>query len=137
MTLYNFGVTTNDDVLTLLKPKTMAAEKGWKPGDKVTVTLTGTVPRIRADFNFTGYSGGTPLYLEQREVQSAERTGKSWRPGDTIAVRYDSWGAEYTYVRGRANWPGDRFPLSDEKVDELYALGKVRHLLRDAQPVAA
>lgn len=151
MTAYNFGTATLEDAFRDVmkaawmpaKPKTVADKKGWRAGDQIEVTLVGTVPIGGTDFMFVAYDrdnptvSGSPLYLRDRMIKSATLVGRVWQAGDTIAVKYDAYGPEYTYVRGRKNWPGDGNPLSDERVNELFSRGNVRHLLRNAEPVAA
>lgn len=53
-----------------------------------------------------------------------------WEPGDVVIVRHDGPNSvPYTYVRGSKNWPGERFPKTDEQMNALYADGKVKPVL--------
>jgi hypothetical protein len=54
-----------------------------------------------------------------------------WLPGDVIVVEYAP-GKPYTYVRGEETWPVDkgRTPKTDDDINALYELGKVRPVLQ-------
>lgn len=59
------------------------------------------------------------------------RTAPIWRPGDVVVVRYrGDDGPAYTYVRGAADWPGDRRPKTDAEISALYDTGKVQPVLQ-------
>jgi hypothetical protein len=75
---------------------------------------------------------------------AVERSAQKWQPGDVVVVRYNSvptstpWDdtTPYTYVRGAKDWPGDRrASRTDAQIDQLFAEGKVTHVLRDGEPV--
>lgn len=137
---YNFGV---DDYIGFIPPTSIKPAWWPKVGDEIRVTLSGTVCPADDDHDFC-YVGTSAaygaLYLSDRKVEltSMIRLGApTWKVGDVITLRYIPTGPEYTYVRGRNDWPGDGFPRSDTTINEYYRRGLVRHLLRDAKPVKA
>ncbi len=50
----------------------------------------------------------------------------NWKPGDVIDVQFHEGETWYTYPRGNVDWPGDRTRLSDNRVNDLWAKGRVR-----------
>lgn len=67
--------------------------------------------------NVDPVKAGTRLHVPGEEV---------WRAGDVVDVRFrDDDIQSYTYVRGSRDWPAPKRPLSDTRINELWAAGRI------------
>lgn len=156
---YSFGTNANTikngDVMSFIYPalgldyELPVKVADFKPGDEVTVTLTGTVfenkDGLRAfDWDYVGdakpdYRSARPLYLNSRKVTALSVNKKApqppeWQAGDVVTIRFNGPASRsYTYVRGYKDWPGETVKLTDTQVNDYYRRGNVAHLVRNGQ----
>lgn len=68
------------------------------------------------------------------DIDKVFRTGPVWTPGDVMVVRFQGKNFKpYTYTRGSRNWPGEKFPKSDEQMTDLWKSGLATHVMRDGE----
>lgn len=133
--------TTNVQTVTTNAPP---PAREYKQGDRVIVTLEGTVPgpKDRGDFQFVGHRDSVPFYLIHRKIVGVtllQPAPPDWQVGDVISYR---WTARYSLPRTIVRTADDRWPtshagdyLTDTEVNSIWHKGLVEHLVRDGAAV--
>ena len=116
-------------------------------GDDITIILKGTVGSMQSRYGTATRTivteSGHTLALAPKTLAAAfeVKTGApvpKWKIGDVISLAFANgdFAPRYTYVRGASVWIGENASnLSDTTVNEKFAEGRVKHLIRDAEPV--
>lgn len=118
-----------------MSKKTMRVlAKTLKPGDLIRLEVEG---RWRPWDDINKVSGHGRVVNDQGQTVAATTDLSTvdkvvdtpdWQPGDVVLVKFYTGGIEYTYVRGKTEWPGTTRPLADEDMDRLFLEGKLRHI---------